>query len=97
MSSACTIRCAYIKSFDIARGCLIEIRVILNRLKAGIILKEITGEEIKRLIKEGYIRHNGKNFIDSNGFIVSYHRTRNKRYIEDKYADLVERVSSIRH
>lgn len=56
-------------------------------------MKEISNEEVKKLIDKKYIKFNGRNYIDQRGIIVSYYRTHNKRYIEDKYAEIAKRIS----
>lgn len=53
-------------------------------------MKEIKKEEVKLLEKNGVIRNTHKGYIGTNGYSVGFYRTRNKRYIEDRYADLAK-------
>lgn len=53
-------------------------------------IKEISSEHVKMLEKNGIIRNSKKGYINQKGFTVGFYRTRNKRYIEDKYADLAK-------
>lgn len=61
-----------------------------NLLKVVIDIKEISSEHVKMLEKNGIIRNSKKGYINQKGFTVGFYRTRNKRYIEDKYADLAK-------
>ena len=48
---------------------------------------------MKKLITTGYVRNSNKGLVDKRGELVSFYRTRNKRYIEDKYADIVAKLA----
>lgn len=56
-------------------------------------MKQISNEEMKKLIDNNYVRNSGCGFVDKHGYIVGYYRTRHKRYIEDKYADIAKKIS----
>ena len=52
------------------------------------IIKEISKNEIEKLISEGVIRNTRRGYVDRNGELIGYYRTKGvarKRYIEDKY------------
>ena len=55
-------------------------------------MKQISNEEMKKLIKNKYIHNSRKGFVDKNGENVGFYRTRNKRYIEDKYLDIARKI-----
>ena len=61
-----------------------------NRKKWKII-KQISKEGIKKLLKDGIIRHTHRGYVNpKNGEHIGYYKTcGNKKYIEDYYADLV--------
>lgn len=56
-------------------------------------MKEITKEEMELLIKKNIVHNSSNGFIDKYGNIIGFYRTRNKRYIEDKYVDIAKKVS----
>lgn len=56
-------------------------------------MKFITKEEMELLIKNGYLSNSRKGIVDRCGNNVGYYRTRNKRYIEDRYADIAAKLS----
>lgn len=64
---------------------------MLNFKKVDNNLKEITKEQIELLIKNGVVFNSTKGFVDKNENQISFYRTRNKRYIEDKYADIAKK------
>ena len=47
---------------------------------------------MKKLIDNNYLKNTDIGFVDRKGYIVGFGRTRNKRYIEDKYADIAKRL-----
>lgn len=50
------------------------------------IIKQISKNEIKKLLSEGVIRNTNRGYIDRNGEQIGYHKTcGGKLYIEDKY------------
>lgn len=51
-------------------------------------MKEITKSEMQLLIDMNIVRNSRRGYVNKKGFPVSYYCTRNKRYIEDKYADI---------
>lgn len=55
-------------------------------------LKEIKKEAVELLEKKKIIRNSGRGYVDKFGNVVGFYRTRNKRYIEDKYVDIAKRL-----
>lgn len=55
-------------------------------------MKQISSEEMKKLIDNKYVRNSSKGFVDKNGNTVGFYRTRNKRYIEDRYVDIAKKL-----
>lgn len=45
------------------------------------------------LIREEIIKNTSKGFVDKYGNIIGFYRTRNKRYMEDKYVDTARKLS----
>lgn len=56
-------------------------------------LKEVTNEQMKLLIKNRIVFNSEKGFVDKNKRQIGFYRTRNKRYIEDKYVDIAKKLS----
>lgn len=56
-------------------------------------MKEITKEKMKLLVEKKIIHNSSKGYVDTNGDEVGFYRTRNKRYIEDKFADMAKKFS----
>lgn len=56
-------------------------------------LKEVTKEQMELLIKNGVVRNSSKGFVDKNENQIGFYRTRNRRYIEDKYVDIAKELS----
>lgn len=56
-------------------------------------MKEIKKEDVEFLEKKKIIRNSGRDYVDKFGNVVGFYRTRNKRYIEDKYVDIAKRLS----
>lgn len=56
-------------------------------------MKQIDKEGISLLLKHNILRNSGNGFINKKGSAIGFYRTRNKRYIEDKYADLARRLT----
>ena len=50
-------------------------------------MKEISKEKVEKLISKNVIRNTVSGLVDKNGRAIGYYRTKNKRYIEDKFAD----------
>ena len=55
-------------------------------------MKQLTKKEIDALLNAGIIKNSNHGFVDKNGFTVGFYRTRNKRYIEDRYADKARKL-----
>lgn len=51
-------------------------------------MKLITKEEMNRLLKNGIVHNSHKGIVNKGGYNIGFYRTRNKRYIEDKYVDI---------
>jgi len=56
-------------------------------------LKEIQKEELALLLRNKILKNTTRGIVDKRGLSVGFYRTRNKRYIEDKYADIAKRIS----
>lgn len=56
-------------------------------------MKQITKEEMELLLNNGIVRNSNNGIVDKNGFTVGFYRTRNKRYIEDKYVGIARKLS----
>lgn len=56
-------------------------------------MKQISNKEMQKLIENKYVRNSSKGFVDRYGNTVGFYRTRNKRYIEDKYVDIAKKLS----
>lgn len=55
-------------------------------------MKEITKEEMKVLEQKRIIFNSTEGYVDKFGNPVGFSRTRNKRYIEDKYVNIAKRL-----
>lgn len=55
-------------------------------------MKEISKNDVKKLVDRGYIRNTKRGYVSSKGDLVGYKRTVNKRYIEDYYFDLAQKL-----
>lgn len=61
--------------------------------KGTVLLKTVTKEQVQKLIDSAYIRNTNQGFYDrKTGAVVGYYRTRHKRYIEDKYANISQHL-----
>lgn len=56
-------------------------------------MKEITKEGMELLIENNIIIPTQRGFTDKKGFLVSYTKTKHKRYMMDSYANLARRLS----
>lgn len=56
-------------------------------------MKEVTKEQMELLIKNKVVRNSVKGFVDNRNNEIGFYRTRNKRYIEDKYVDIAKTLS----
>lgn len=57
-------------------------------------MKEIKSSEMKELLQNKIVKNTNRGLVNENGDIVGFYRTRNKRYIEDKYADMAKSLVS---
>lgn len=55
-------------------------------------MKQISKEEMKKLIDNKCIYNSAKGYVDKKGYTVGFYRTRNKRYIEDSYVDIARKL-----
>lgn len=55
-------------------------------------MKEIKKEEVEILLIKKYIKNTSKGLVDKNGNPIGFYRTRNKRYIEDKYVNIAKKL-----
>lgn len=51
-------------------------------------IKTITKDEVSALVKHGIIRNTREGLIGKDGWPAGYTTTRNKAYIQEKYADI---------
>ena len=56
-------------------------------------MKEIRKEDVELLISKKIIKNTTKGFVDKNENQIGFYRTRNRRYIEDKYVDIAKKLS----
>ena len=66
----------------------------IHKERVEFYLKEISKQEIEKLIKVNIIKNTGKGYVNSkNGYGVGYYKTcGGHRYIEDFYADKVKNL-----
>lgn len=50
-------------------------------------LKQISKEEIQKLLKSGVIRNSNYGYIDQKGRHIGYYKSVHKRWIEDRFAN----------
>lgn len=55
-------------------------------------MKEIKKEEIELLESKKIIRNSQRGYVDKFGNVIGFYKTRNKRYIEDKYVNIAQRL-----
>lgn len=57
-------------------------------------LKEITKQEIEKLIKSGYLKNTGRGYVNpKKNYRVGYYKTcGGHRYIEDYFSDLAKKL-----
>ena len=48
---------------------------------------------MEALINHNILRNTNRGFVDHRGNTVGFHRTRKKRYIEDKYVDMAAKLT----
>ena len=55
-------------------------------------MKEVKKQEMNVLVESGIIKNTTQGFIDGRGYPVGFYRTRNKRYLEDRYVDMAKNL-----
>lgn len=55
-------------------------------------MMQITLEQMNKLKEHGYIKNTREGIVNSEGFPVGFYRTNYKRYIEDKYAEIAQKL-----
>lgn len=55
-------------------------------------LKEINRKELDALVRNSYLHNTHRGLVNRSGNTVGFYKTRNKRYIEDKYVDIARRL-----
>ena len=55
-------------------------------------MKEIKKDDVELLEKKNVICNSSKGYVDRFGNVVVFYRTKNKRYIEDKYVDIAKKL-----
>ena len=85
----------YLSAFRTETDCRAVIYNTLQKkkIKEDKKLKQITKEEMALLLDKGIVRNSHQGIVDKNGFTVGFYRTRNKRYIEDKYVGIARKLS----
>jgi hypothetical protein len=56
-------------------------------------LKEISRKELDILVKNHVLSNTHRGLVNHCGNTVGFYKTRNKRYIEDRYADMAKRMT----
>ena len=56
-------------------------------MKGMFYLKQISKEEIQKLLKVGVIRNSNYGYIDQKGRHIGYYKSVHKRWIEDRFAN----------
>ena len=57
------------------------------------IIKQISKQGIEKLLSKGIIKNTDRGYVNRNGYEIGYYRTSGgKRYIQDKYIDILERI-----
>ena len=56
-------------------------------MKGMFYLKQISKEEIQKLLKAGIIRNTNYGYIDQKGRHIGYYKSVHKRWIEDRFAN----------
>lgn len=56
-------------------------------MKGMFYLKQISKEEIQKLLKAGIIRNSNYGYIDQKGRHIGYYKSVHKRWIEDRFAN----------
>ena len=54
-------------------------------------MKLITKDEMNVLFDKGYLRNTKRGIVDRRDNVVGFYRTRNKRYIEDRYVGIARK------
>ena len=55
-------------------------------------MKQITKDELYALLKSGTVKNTNHGIVDQNDEPTGFYRTRHKRYIEDKFANLAKKI-----
>lgn len=55
-------------------------------------MREITKKEMEALVNKKIIINTNEGYKNKFGSTIGFYRTRNKRYIEDKYADIAKKL-----
>lgn len=58
-------------------------------------MKEIGKKEMIMLEREKVIFNSDRGYVDKFGNVIGFYRTKNKRYVEDKYANIAKRLSTV--
>lgn len=57
------------------------------------IIKQISKQEIEKLLSKGIIKNTNRGYVNSNGYKVGFYKTSgDKRYIQDKYIDMLDKL-----
>jgi hypothetical protein len=56
-------------------------------------IKQISKKEIEKLVENNFIINRYGGYRDKRGNEVGFYRTKNKRYIEDKYVAIAQKLN----
>lgn len=56
-------------------------------------MKQITKEDMNLLLEKNIIQNSHRGMINKQNNCIGYYRSKNKIYIEDKYADIAKNLS----
>lgn len=56
-------------------------------------IKQISKQGIQKLLSKGIIKNTNQGYVNKNGSGIGYYKTcGDKRYIQDKYIDMLENI-----
>lgn len=55
-------------------------------------MKTISKQEMEKLVKNKIIHNTARGLVDKYGNPTGFYRTKTRRYIEDKYADIAKKL-----
>ena len=64
----------------------------IKREKRKRFMKTISKQEMEKLVKNKIIHNTARGLVDKYGNPTGFYRTKTRRYIEDKYADMAKKL-----